>query len=94
METALIVGKNVPEFDKSIAAWYQKARHHHPDDPSEVLTIGFRNHDQHVYRHITVRGKGQYFDAISFLDQSGFSPLPAELAKELGVDRVYHHSGR
>jgi len=94
METALITGKNVPEFDKNIAAWYQKARHHHPDDPSEVFIIGFRNQDQLVYRYITVRGKGQYFDTISFLEQSGFLPLPTEVALQVGLDQVYHHNTR
>lgn len=92
METALIVGKTIPEFDKNIAAWYQKARHHHPDDPSDAVTIGFRNQDQHVYRYITVRGKGQYFDTINFLEQAGFSLLPLEIAEEIGVDRVYRHN--
>jgi hypothetical protein len=92
MDTALIVGTTVPDFDKNISAWLQKARHHHPDDPSAVVTIGIRNHDHHIYRCITARGKGQHFDAITFFNEAGFSALPVDFAKESGLDYVFHHA--
>ena len=91
MDTTLIAGTDVPDFDKHIIAWLHKARHHHPCDGCAVVKIGIRNRDRHIYRHITVRGKGQHFDTISFFDQSGFSALPVEFSKEAGLDYVFHH---
>lgn len=90
MDSALIDGATVPDFDRDIAAWLQRPRDW-PDDGGHVLKIGVRNHDRRIYRHITVRGTHQHFDAIAFFDESGFSALPVDFAKETGLDYVFHH---
>lgn len=91
MDTTLIAGTAVPEFDKRITAWIDRARHHHPDDDSAVVTIGIRNRRRQIYRHLTVHGHGQHFDTLAFFERSGFSALPVEFAKETGFDYVFHH---
>ena len=90
MDTSLVPGTRVPPFDRDITAWLHRARHHHPRDNSGAVIIGVRNQDHHIYRYITAKGRGQYFDAINFFSQTGFSALPVEFAKETGLDYIYH----
>jgi hypothetical protein len=90
MDTALIDGTAVPDFDKNIAAWLQRPRSQ-PDDDRAVWTIGIRNHDLRVYRQITVHGARQHLDTITFFSESGFSALPIEFVQEPGLDYVFRH---
>jgi hypothetical protein len=93
MDTALIKGAAVPEFDRQLHAWLQKERPRNADDQSAIVTIGIRNQDHHIYRYIRACGTNQHLDTVAFLDQAGFSALPVEFAKETGLDYVFQHAG-
>lgn len=90
MDTALIDGTAVPDFDRNIVAWLQRPRNQ-PEDDSAVWTIGIRNHDRRIYRHITVHGARQHLDTITFFSERGFSALPVEFVEEPGLDYVFRH---
>jgi hypothetical protein len=90
MNTRLVEGAAIPDFDRRISAWLQRMCDQPSDDPI-VWRVGIRNHERRIYRHITTHGVGQSFEVITFFDKSGFSALPVEFAQEMALDYVYHY---
>jgi hypothetical protein len=90
MDSVLVPGAHVPEFDKQISSLLRKTRNFYPLDDSGIVRIGLRNHDRHIYHHVVAHGASQYADAIRFFEKSGFSALPVDFAQETGLDYVLH----
>jgi hypothetical protein len=90
MKTTLIVGNDVPDFDRQITDQLRLEFDGMKAIKRERMLIGIRNHQGNLYRAIGVTGLDRFLDAVFKLKEIGLiDELEHEDEPREGCDAIF-----